>query len=411
MMEILPFVLMGLLLVSEAFFSGSEIAIVAASRIKLRQRAELGHRGSKLVERMMEHPEQMLSTTLVGTNLSVVANTIIATMMLRGAYHERAELYALLIMVPMLLLFGEIIPKSVFQQKATVIAPKVIYGLWFASRLLYPVVWALTKISRTLLRLLGADSETDGPFVTRQELKIMLRNDEGTDTLEDTERKMLRRIIHFSEKKVDEIMIPLVDIAAIPEGSTITEAVEVINQKGFSRLPVYREKIYDIMGVLTSFDLLGAPVESESIGGLIREVPYVPETKRIDDLLVMLKNVGSNLAVVVDEYGGAVGIVTIEDVQEEVVGEIEDEYDRHRPMYRKVHEDCYVIKARMEIDHINEVLQLDLPAGEYETLGGFILDLLGRIPDKKDTVRYKNLAFTVIDTTPRAIREVRLEIQ
>ncbi|MFC1890612.1 CNNM domain-containing protein [Thermodesulfobacteriota bacterium] len=168
-MEILPFVLIVLFYLLEAFFSGSEIAIVAASRIKLRQKAEMGHHGSRLVERMMERPENVLSTTLVGTNLAVVANTMIVTMMLKGVFPQRGELYTLLIMAPVLWLFGEIIPKSVFQQKANIIAPRVIYGLWFASRIFYPVVWILTRISKILLRLLGADAETGGPFVTRQE--------------------------------------------------------------------------------------------------------------------------------------------------------------------------------------------------------------------------------------------------
>lgn len=409
---ILPIIIIALCLASEFFFSGSEIAMVSADRLKIRQLAEKGSRGGKLVERFMEKPEWMLGTTLVGTNISVVTSTILATLLMRNAFGELGELYTLAVMSPLLLIFGEIIPKSIFQQRADSIAPRIVFPLRLASYVIHPVLVVITWIANGILRILGVRGDgPSSPFITREALDDILRKREPGSDLKPAERTMIRRIFSFSETTVEEVMIPLIDVAAVNEDATMAEALDLMNEKAFSRLPVYRERVDNIIGILTNFDLLAAPDDLPDIRSLIRTVPYVPETKRIDDLLLRFQKEGNHMAVAVDEYGGAVGIVTVEDILEEIVGEIEDEHDKVRQMYRIEGENRYVINARMEIDMINEILPFELPEGDYETLGGFILDRFGRIPAVGDILKLKDLVLTVMKSDRRSVSEVRVEVR
>jgi len=409
---ILPLIIIALCLAAEFFFSGSEIAMVSADRLKIRKLAESGSRGGKLVERLMERPEWMLGTTLVGTNASVVTSTILATLLMKQAFGQIGELYTLAVMSPLLLIFGEIIPKSIFQQRADSIAPRVAFPLHLASYVIHPVLAVVTWIANGILRVFGVRGDGPGsPFITREALNEIIRKREPGSDLKPAERTMIRRIFSFSETDVEEVMIPLIDVAAVSEVATTAEALELMNEKAFSRLPVYSERVDNIIGILTNFDLLAAPDDLPGIHSLIRTVPYVPETKRIDDLLLRFQMEGNHMAVAVDEYGGAVGIVTVEDILEEIVGEIEDEHDKVRQMYRIEGENRYVINARMEIDRINEVLPFELPEGDYETMGGFILDRFGRIPAVGDILKFKNLVLTVTGADRRSVREIRVEVR
>ena len=360
----------------------------------------------------MEKPEWMLGTTLVGTNISVVTSTILATLLMRNAFGELGELYTLAVMSPLLLIFGEIIPKSIFQQRADSIAPRIVFPLRLASYVIHPVLVVITWIANGILRILGVRGDgPSSPFITREALDDILRKREPGSDLKPAERTMIRRIFSFSETTVEEVMIPLIDVAAVNEDATMAEALDLMNEKAFSRLPVYRERVDNIIGILTNFDLLAAPDDLPDIRSLIRTVPYVPETKRIDDLLLRFQKEGNHMAVAVDEYGGAVGIVTVEDILEEIVGEIEDEHDKVRQMYRIEGENRYVINARMEIDMINEILPFELPEGDYETLGGFILDRFGRIPAVGDILKLKDLVLTVMKSDRRSVSEVRVEVR
>ena len=410
--NILPIAIIVLCVASEFFFSGSEIAMVSADRLKMRKLAEKGSRGGKQVERFMERPEWMLGTTLVGTNLSVVTSTVLATLLMRNAFGEIGELYTLIVMSPLLLIFGEIIPKSIFQQRADAIAPRVALPLRFASVVVHPILTVVTGIANGILRIVGVRGDGPvSPFITREALDGILRKREPGSDLKPAERTMIRRIFNFSETTVEEVMIPLIDVVAVSKDVPPSEALEMMSRKAFSRLPVYRERVDDIIGILTNFDLLAAQDDLPSVQSLIRTVPYVPETKRIDDLLLRFQMEGSHMAIAVDEYGGVVGIVTVEDILEEIVGEIEDEHDEVRQLYRIDGENRYIINARMEIDSINEVLPFELPEGDFETLGGFILGRFGRIPAVGDTLKFENLVLIVTKADRRSVVEVRVEVR
>ncbi len=406
----LSLILIFLCLLFEAFFSGSEIAIVAADKIRLRHLARKGSGTAQLISNALKRPERLLGTTLIGTNLSVVTSTTIATSLLVRKFGESGVLYTALIMTPLLLFLGEVIPKNLFQQRADSVSLKVIRPLWLFFYLFYPLIYLLSQFAGLLSRAIGGSSEGI-PFVTKEELKSVLKiRDKGSD-LKVSEKSMIHRIFSFSETTVKEVMIPLIEVVAITEEATVADAIEKIAQKGYSRLPIYRSRIDEIVGILNSFDLLGATQREKSIQPFIREVLFVPETKAVDELLFQLQREGKSMAIVVDEYGGAVGIVTIEDILEEIVGEIEDEYDDEEWLYRELGEGRYLFKTRMEIDQINEKLPFRLPEGDYETLAGFIITRLGRIPREGEVIKYKNLTLTIKKAADRSVLEVEIRVE
>ena len=411
-MELLPYLPVILfLLAMEAFFSGSEMAIVSCDKLKIRTDSSGGARGAKLVESMLEKPEWLLGTTLVGTNLAVVSNTILVTFLAIDRFQHRGELIAVLLLSPLVLFWGEILPKTLFRQKADFLAPRVIYPLWAASRVFTPALWFFTAIPRLLPRGSSRLAEAGGNILHRDDLKLLLRlPSDGSDMLKE-ERKMVDRLIELSGKKVDDVMIPLVDVVAVPEESTLEEAVRMMVEKGHSRLPVFREQVVNIVGLLHHFDLLLKKDLSGGIRASARPVFYVPETKQVYELLLDMKRHGHSMAIAVDEYGGSTGIITVEDILEEIVGEIEDEYDPKRSLYTKIGPSAYLLDSRIEIDHMNERFQLDLPEGSYETLGGLLMSHIGRIPEEGEVLRLKNLVFTVETATPRSVRKVRLDIR
>ncbi len=406
----LSLILIFLCLLFEAFFSGSEIAIVAADKIRLRHLARKGSGTAQLISNALKRPERLLGTTLIGTNLSVVTSTTIATSLLVRKFGESGVLYTALIMTPLLLFLGEVIPKNLFQQRADSVSLKVIRPLWLFFYLFYPLIYLLSQFAGLLSRAIGGSSEGI-PFLTKEELKSVLKiRDKGSD-LKVSEKSMIHRIFSFSETTVKEVMIPLIEVVAITEEATVADAIEKIAQKGYSRLPIYRSRIDEIVGILNSFDLLGATQREKSIQPFIREVLFVPETKAVDELLFQLQREGKSMAIVVDEYGGAVGIVTIEDILEEIVGEIEDEYDDEEWLYRELGEGRYLFKTRMEIDQINEKLPFRLPEGDYETLAGFIITRLGRIPREGEVIKYKNLTLTIKKAADRSVLEVEIRVE
>jgi len=398
------------LLVLEALFSGSEMAIVACDKGAIRDRASKGGQGALLLEKMLKRPQWLLGSTTVGANLAAVLNVTLVTFLMIERFPRQGGFYALLLMVPMMLFWGRVLPKSVFQQKADLLAPRVIYFVWLASYLFFPMLWVCSFVSRSFGgKQEQGKGETDGGALERDELRHLLAMpQDGSDILAE-ERMMVDRLIDLSDKKVHEVMIPLIDVVALPEVASWEEAVSRVVEKGHSRLPVFREKVLQIVGILHHFDLLLAPEYSGEITPLVRPALYVPETKRVYELLLYMKKSGNSMAVVVDEYGGATGIITLEDILEEIVGEIEDEYDSRRFLYRKIGPSSYLIEARIEIEHLNERFSLSLPDGDYETLGGFLMSNMGRIPNEGEVFRLQNLVFTVEKATPRAVLTLRLD--
>lgn len=395
-------------ILSEAFFSGSEIALVSVDRMRLKHAAKKGHRPSQHALNILKNPERILSTTLLGTNISTVTIHTLSASMFYMWLGPVGVPISIVGMTFVNLVLAEIVPKSIFQQKSNEIVPYIVGVLRFFMLLFFPLIWVFTSIASLIARIFGGKKrEGKGLFISKEELKLMMKMRHDTGDVKPSERKMINRLLHFTETSVREIMIPLIDVAVLSEKATIQEAAEYFVQTKHRRIPVYRDRVDKIIGVLNSFDILGEN-PSKSIKSLIRPAYYVPVTMGIAKLLEDLQNDHQSMAIVVDEFGGAEGVVTIEDILEEVVGDIEDEYDEVENLFRLRPDGTIVVSGRMPVDDINDRFGFIIPEGEYETIGGFFIHRTQRIPKVGEKIRLKNAELVVTKANSRIIGEIAI---
>jgi putative hemolysin len=408
-MEIfLTLLVMLICLIAEGFFSGSEIGIVSADRMKLRHDAAKGSKGAKLALDMLREPEWLLSTTLVGTNIAVVTNTTIATALMIQLFGAGYSWLAVVVVAPLIWVFGEIVPKSVFQQRADILTVRVIFILKFCSFLFYPILIIFSSLARLVSRFVGRGKKDHNPFTLREQIVTMMQMSAEEGDIEPMEKTMIRRMFNFGETTAREVMMPLIDVVAIEQGASCGEAVKLATEKFHSLIPIYADRVDRIVGVLDTLELLGIAA-AEPIKPFVRQVNYVPGPKGIHDLLMEMRKTGKELTVVVDEFGGAEGIVCIEDILEEVVEDIQDEYDTHEPVtqwIRKLDERKYIVSARVDLDDLADELGIELPRGKYASLAGFLLDKAKDVPRVGTTIEYQGIRFTIQRGTPQAVQEV-----
>jgi len=398
-----------LCLLASAFFSAAEMAFIAANRIRLRHLAEQGVRVARGYLEAFQQPERLLSTAMMGVTIAHVSASALTTALLLPWFDRKAALWATVILTPVMLVFGEILPKTLTQQRATAVALRIFDPLRAAAWLLAPVVWTANIMVGAMLRGLGYRERRD-PFVSRDDLRLLFQVEpQGTTDVKEEEREMIEGIFDLGETNVREIMVPLVDVVAVPEEATVEEAVARIRESGHSRLPVYRERIDHVIGIVTALDVFQRGATEESVNALLRPAYYVPETKRIDELLRDMQRQRIQLAVVVDEYGGSEGIVSVEDIVEEIVGEIEDEHERPPSTLTSLPDGSYLVAARLGIDELNEALEWDVPKKDYETVGGLILSALGRIPRPGEQVILERYELSVVDADERRILKVKVK--
>jgi len=394
----------------QGFFSGSEMVILSSNRIKLRQAAKRGHKGAARFLKLIEKPEWALATTSTGTNMFVIIASVFSAVWLDGVFRVNSELYTILIITPVLLIFGEILPRTIFRQKADTIARKIASLFVYVSGIILPLTCFVYWTSRVFYKLIGRDALKRNLYISKKELELALSVDgEGSD-LETGEKKLIRRVFQLFESDVSDVMVPLVDVTAISYKATVGKAIEVINSTSYSRLPIYKGRIDNLVGIIHPLDLIHVTNENAPIIPYIREVPFVPESKKAHDLLLLLQKTRNSIAIVLDEYGGTVGIITIEDILEEVVGEINDEYDDDTKQFVRLGDNKFLVNARMEIEHANEIMNLRIPKEDYETIGGFLLKLMGKIPGKGESILFDNIRFTIRSSGKKSIHTVIVEI-
>ena len=417
-MDILSAVLLMLVfLLLKGFFSGSEIALVSSDKIKLRHKAKQGDRGAGLALRLFQTPDVLLSTTLVGTNISTVVLTTIGALLMIGFFGDGGELYAFLILTPVLLILGEIVPKSVYQQKSDELTPVIVYPLRWASVLFYPIVFVFSRIARTAARLAGAGKVEQPFFITREQLRTVLDMAEHEAALDAFGRGRIRRVIRFAETTVAEAMIPIAEATVINRSETTKAAIALVRRHGYNRLPVYEKSASNIIGIvtLTTWDLMNEALAEQPLVSLIKPPLYVSRLQTIDQLLPMLHKRSDHMAIVVDEFGTAIGMITMEDIVEEVVGEIDVGYDfeeylpKRKRVYEKLAEDIYVMDSRLSIAEANEILRTALPTTEVHTVGGLVMARLRHIPREGEFIVEEGYRFTVTEANERSVQRLRVE--
>jgi CBS domain containing-hemolysin-like protein len=391
-----------LCLAFEALFSGSEIALVSADRLSLRARADAGSAGANLALQLLAREDLLLGTCLIGTNLSLVSGTTLVTLLLDW-YHVEFSLGAALIYTPIALIFCENLSKTVFQHHADALSPWVATPVRAAQILFLPVLPLLGLWSRALEAVLGRDHREP---VRKEEIADLLAAEEKGDIDQD-DRKIIRNLMFMSETPVIDAMTPLVHVQAVDAAATIAEATAMAVETGHARLPVYRDRIDNIVGLITTRALLGAASALAPVHTLMEPASFVPEQKRVDALLGEMRKNHLPLAVVVDEYGGSVGIVTAEDLLEQVVGEIHDEGDEREPVIQKIGEFEWRIPGYVTVEEVAETLDHPLPEGDYETVAGLLLARTGKILRKGESASVGEVVFVVEEATDRAITCVR----
>ncbi len=399
-----------ILLVLSGFFSMSETALMALSKIRIRHMVEEGVKGAKLVEKLTEDPNKLLGAILIGNNIVNILASSLATTLFVSLVGPSGVGVATAVMTVLVLIFGEITPKSIAKQKSEEVSLKVSKPINIIVKILKPFIGIFSFISSLFIRLLGGDPKATEPFITEEELRTMVGVSEEEGVLEDVEKEMIFNVFDFADSQAKDVMVQRVDIVAVDTEATYEEVLEVIKTEQFSRIPVYNQTIDDIVGVLYVKDLIiaGQNKEGFKVSDYMREPYYTFEFKKITELFNEMKKTRNHLSVVLDEYGGTVGIVTIEDLIEEVFGDIEDEYDDYDKEIEVVKEDEYIVDGSAKLDDISELIGVNMESKEFDSVGGLIIGELGRFPDNKEEVTLNKIRFVVEEVDKNRIKKVRI---
>lgn len=410
-LEIIYLILFLVALLLSAFFSSSEIAFVSLQKLRLKHLANTEGGAAKQVDIMTEKPEQLLTTILVGNNFVNTAAAALATVIAATVLTENLALIAATAGVTVLLLvFGEVFPKTVATRYGEKLALVYARPLKTLIILLAPITTVLVWIADKLARMVGA---TPGKrlLVTEEEIRTAMSVGIEEGSLVEAEAEMVKRVFRFGDRRVDEVMTPRPDIRWVEKGTKLSEFLPIYSQAPHSRFPVYQDTIDNVVGILWIKDVLigqaNGVIDRESqMDDLLRPAYFVPESKLIAELFTELQESGGRLAMVVDEFGGIAGLVTIEQLLEEIVGEFGDELSRTTKCFETIDENTFQIDGAMRVDDANEEMDLGLPEGEYETVAGFILSLLGHIPKEGEQLKYDGLRLVVTEMKGVKIEKV-----
>ncbi|MGG7179296.1 HlyC/CorC family transporter [Clostridium paraputrificum] len=405
-------ILLIVLLIMSGFFSMSETALMSLSKIRTRHMVEEEVKGAKLVAKLIEDPNKLLGAILIGNNIVNIGASSIATSLAvkMSGGSEAAVAISTLIMTVLVLIFGEITPKSIAKQKSEKVSLLVGKPIKLVVFLFKPFISIFTGISSVFIRLLGGDPKASEPFITQEELKTMVGVSEEEGVLEDVEKEMIFNVFDFADMQVKDIMVQRVDITAVDIEDTYEQVLDVIRTEQFSRIPAYNDTIDNIVGILNVKDLIMANDKTGEfkVEKYIREPYYTFEFKKITEVFKEMKKTRNHMAVVLDEYGGTVGIITIEDLIEEIVGEIEDEYDDENHMIEVIKEDEYIVDGSARLDDISDLIGVSMESEDLDSVGGLLIEELGRIPDEHEEVLINNLRFVVEEIDKNRIKKVRI---
>ncbi|HRI87167.1 MAG TPA: hemolysin family protein [Candidatus Hydrogenedentes bacterium] len=387
----------------QALFAGYETGFVSLNPLRIRHISEA--EGKIRAKRLLHYagkPDQMLAVLLIGTNIA----TIVATIALTRAI---GPVWAFVIAAPVFLIFSEIIPKSIFRahpnRLSLAFLPIVEACYVLLSPIAAPIAWVTGLVFR------GKGQHISPLMKTREDVRVLVDESADHGNIEPEEQRMIHSVINLQATQAKEIMVPRIDMQALPEDATNADLLQMLAQTGRTRIPIYRESVDTVIGVITTHDVLLDPAPDEGgIARFIRPVLHVPDTMKVDDLFQEMKQAKQHMAVVTDEYGGTDGLVTLEDILEEIFGDIQDEHDREESQIHLVGPGAYVIDARTYLEDVSEAIHHELRDPEVETIGGWLMRVAGRIPVQGEVVSSGKLRITVLDGTASSINKIRLEV-
>ena len=399
------------LLIGSAFFSASETALMSLSKIRIRYMQDEGVKGAKLVSSLIENPNKLLSSILVGNNVVNIAATSISTSLFIGLMGEKGVALATAVMTVLVLIFGEITPKTIAannSEKVSLLVSKPIKAIIFILR---PIVWIFNIITNIIFKLFGITNKGAKSFITEEELKTMVNVSHEEGVLEMEEREIINNVFEFGDMQAKNAMVQRIDMVAIDMEDSYVEIIQVFKTEKLSRMPVYEETIDDIVGILNIKDIIflsDEEIESFDIKNYMREPFFTYEFKKITQLLEEMKLEKSQMAIVVDEYGGTSGLLTIEDLVEVIVGDIEDEYDEEEDEIQVIKEDEYIVDGSTKIGDVNELIGVNLESEEFDSIGGFIIGHLSRLPEENEVIEVDNIRFCIESIEKNRIKKIRI---
>jgi len=404
----------GLLLVlilCSAFFSASETALFAANRVVLRQRRAQGDRRAATANALLSQASELLTTLLAGNTLSNVGVSVIATSIAFSLMGRGGEWAAFLATALVLLIIAEIAPKTLAARYADRLVLVVAGPISALMRIFTPLIRVVSLVATALVRPLGGHITPRAPLVTQEQLRFLVQVGEEEGVIEQEEREMIHSVFEFGDTVVREVMRPRVDISAVPADATLNRALALMTERGHSRLPVYEGTIDHVLGVVYIRDLIPALRHGrldQPVSELKRPPFFVPESKKVDELFKEMQQKRVSMAIVLDEYGGTAGLVTVEDLLEEIVGEIQDEYDLEEKPIQLVDDRTAVVNARIHLDEVGELLGVRLPQDEVDTVAGLVYSLFGRVPTPGETIALPGIELRVEKTLGQRITRVRI---
>ena len=404
------FILLVLLVFMSAFFSSSETALINMSKIRLKHLVKEKVKNADKLEKLYEDSNKLIGAILIGNNIVNVATSSIATIITTSRFSNAGLGISVGLTTLVILIFGEITPKNLALKNSESISLFVAPIILFLVRIFTPILFILNSISNLLSSLLGQRNDDKKPTITQDELKTIVDVSNQEGVLETDETEMIQNIFEFKDLTVDDIMIQRRDIVAISADMSYDEIIDVFKNKQLSRLPIYEDTIDDIIGVLYAKDLFFTEQSKEDfdIKAVMREPVFVNEFVKISDFFKKMQQVKTHIAIVLDEYGGVAGIVTMEDLVESIVGDIYDEYDQQDEEVRKLKENIYVINGNSKLTEIQDLLQVELVSKDYESLGGYLMDKMGKIPTQGDIYEDENFKFVISSMDKNRINKVKV---
>ena len=396
-----------------AFFAGSETAVVSASKAKIEVLANQKNSRALTIKNLWQEPDKMLGIVLVGINLMSAAAGVAGLRLVSYALTGKEglqEVVNTVVMTSVILIFCEMLPKTIFRAKADALALWSAPGLLISGFILRPVVILITKMTNVLVRAAGEGEDEERLHAMRKELKLLAKMGEEEGVLKREQLRMIHSVLDLETLTIEKIMTPLIDIVAISEDASIKEFYDIASKTGFSRIPVYKDRVDNLVGLVNVLDILYSKTTAETVGPYIRrDVPHEPESKRVPTFLRDLKQSRKAMVFVVDEYGGVVGIVTMEDLIEEILGEIRDERDRgEEEDIHRINDRTIECDGKVEVLLINHVCDMSIPTGDYKTIAGYIIFLTERIPKSGEILETEKHKIVVLDADSRGIRKVRI---
>jgi len=409
-MWLLILVLIVVFFILSAFFSGMETGLVSIDRMKLEKEAKEDKKKKQILQ-FLENPDNLFGTTLFGNNISIVIVSSLTVYLIHNLYSNSKNLESIgtIILAGLILIFAEIIPKALFRDNPNKLVSRFFGLLKFFNALLMPFVKFVEYLNQSLAKLFHLPEQNGYHLLTREDISYMLKETESDDSLHKDQREMLEEVLEFTELDAENVMIHRTEIVALHKDTLVNEIIEVAKDKGFTRFPVFDNNLDEIIGILIIYDLLKKKNKVKlKASDYIREAYFAPETTDVNVLLKEMQTNKKSMAIIVDAFGGTAGIVTIEDILEEIVGEIEDEYDTSIKEVEQLNENTFIVQGFVEIDFLNDDYDMDLPEGDYETIAGLIIDILAKIPAQKTKMKIGNWNIQVIQVTNRKIIKVKM---